>query len=71
VDHIEYVADRVGVEHVALGSDFDGATVLDSVGDVTGLPDVLAEIRARGLGEEEVQAIARDNWLRVIEETWM
>jgi len=70
VDHVEYVADRVGVEHVALGSDFDGATVVDSVGDVSGLPDVLAEIRTRGFGEEAVRAIARDNWLRVVEETW-
>jgi membrane dipeptidase len=70
VDHVEYVAARVGVEHVALGSDFDGATVVDSVGDATGLPDVLAEIRRRGFDDEAVRAIARDNWLRVIRETW-
>ncbi|UPV74524.1 dipeptidase [Halorussus limi] len=70
VDHVEYVADRVGVEHVALGSDFDGATVLDSVGDATGLPDVIAAVERRGFGDEAVRAIARDNWLRVIRETW-
>ncbi|NEU56352.1 dipeptidase [Halorussus sp. MSC15.2] len=70
VDHVEYVADRAGVEHVALGSDFDGATVIDSVGDVTGLPDVIAELRRRGFGEDEVRSIAQGNWLRVIRETW-
>ncbi|UPW00559.1 dipeptidase [Halorussus gelatinilyticus] len=70
VDHVEYVADRVGVEHVALGSDFDGATVIDSVGDATGLPDVIRELRDRRFGDEAVRAIARDNWLRVIRETW-
>jgi membrane dipeptidase len=70
VDHVEYVADRVGVEHVALGSDFDGADVPETVGDVTGLPDVLAEVRDRGFSDEEIRKIARDNWLRVIEETW-
>jgi membrane dipeptidase len=70
VDHVEYVADRAGVEHVALGSDFDGADVPDAVGDVTGLPDVIAEIRNRGFGEDDVQKIARDNWLRVIRQTW-
>lgn len=70
VDHVEYVADRVGVEHVALGSDFDGATVVESVGDVTGLPAVIRALRDRGFGDDEVRAIARDNWLRVIRETW-
>nr|WP_267905114.1 membrane dipeptidase [Halorussus halophilus] len=70
VDHVKYVADRVGVEHVALGSDFDGAPVPDAVGDVTGLPDVFAEIRDRGFDEDEVRAIVRDNWLRVLRETW-
>jgi membrane dipeptidase len=70
VDHVEYVADRAGVEHVALGSDFDGATVLDAVGDVTGLPDVLSALRDRGFADDEVRKIARDNWFRVIRETW-
>ncbi len=70
VDHVEYVADRVGVEHVALGSDFDGATVIESVGDATGLPAVIRALRDRGFGDDEVRAIARDNWLRVIRETW-
>ncbi|USZ67781.1 dipeptidase [Halorussus salilacus] len=70
VDHVEYVADRVGVDHVALGSDFDGATILDSVGDVTGLPDVVAELRNRGFDAHEIRKIARGNWLRVIRETW-
>ncbi|WP_134671271.1 dipeptidase [Halorussus marinus] len=70
VDHVEYVADRVGVDHVALGSDFDGATIPDPIGDATGLSDVLAAIRDRGFDEDEVEKIARDNWLRVLGETW-
>jgi membrane dipeptidase len=70
VDHVEYVADRVGVEYVALGSDFDGADVPEAVGDVTGLPDVLAGIRDRGFTDEEVRKIAQENWLRVIRATW-
>lgn len=71
VDHVEYVAERVGVEHVALGSDFDGATVPDSVGDVTGLPDVFEELRDRGFGDRDLRKIAHENWFRVIEETWV
>ncbi|PSP55408.1 peptidase [Halobacteriales archaeon QS_1_67_19] len=70
VDHVEYVADRIGVEHVALGSDFDGATIPESVGDATGLPDVVAALRSRGFDDAAVRKIARDNWLRVVRETW-
>lgn len=70
VDHIEYIADRIGVEHVALGSDFDGTTVPGDVGDVTGLPAVLDALRERGFSERDVELIARDNWRRVLAETW-
>ena len=38
VRHARHVADRIGVDHVALGSDFDGTEVPDALGDVTGVP---------------------------------
>lgn len=71
VDHFEYVADRIGVEHVAFGSDFDGAPILDSVGDVTGLPDVLQELQRRGFTDRDLRKIAHENWFRVFEATWI
>lgn len=70
VDHVEYIADQVGVEHVALGSDFDGCRVPNAVGDVTGLPCVMREIRKRGFSRGDLRRFARTNWLRVIGETW-
>ncbi|WP_336361118.1 dipeptidase [Haladaptatus sp. ZSTT2] len=70
VDHIEYVAARIGVEHVAIGTDFDGATVPDAVGDVTGMPAVFAALGERGFSEEAIRKIAFENWVRVLEETW-
>ncbi len=70
VAHARHVADRIGVEHVALGSDFDGATMPDELGDVTGLPRLLDALRAGGFTEAEVEAIAWDNWRRVLEEAW-
>lgn len=69
-DHVEYVADRVGVEHVALGSDFDGATVPGGVGDVAGLPSVLTELRTRGFTDDDLAAVAHGNWRRVLAATW-
>jgi membrane dipeptidase len=68
--HASYIADRIGIDHVALGSDFDGALIPDSLGDVAGLPDLLAEFRAHGFDGESLRKIAHENWFRVLKETW-
>jgi membrane dipeptidase len=69
-EHARYVADRIGVEHVALGSDFDGATVPAGLGDVAGLPKLLAALREAGFDEEELAAICWHNWRRVLAAWW-
>jgi membrane dipeptidase len=68
-DHVDYLAERVGVDHVAFGSDFDGATIPVDLGDVTGLPRLLAELRSRGYDDAALRKIAAENWLRVLDET--
>jgi len=68
--HARYVADRIGVEHVALGSDFDGATVPAALGDVAGLPRLLDALRAAGFSEEELERIAWSNWRRALAAWW-
>jgi membrane dipeptidase len=70
VAHVRHVADRVGVDHVALGSDFDGATMPTALGDVTGLPRLLQALRAGGFTEPELEQIAWANWRRVLEAAW-
>ena len=70
VEHIRYAADRIGVEHVALGSDFDGATMPDELGDVAGLPRLLDALTAGGFSDDEIRAIAWDNWRRVLARAW-
>jgi len=69
-DHARHVADRIGVEHVALGSDFDGATIPTPLGDVAGLPKLLDALRAVGFTEPELEAIAWSNWRRVLAAWW-
>jgi membrane dipeptidase len=69
-DHARYVADRIGVEHVALGSDFDGATIPAEVGDVAGMPRVLDALRQAGFTGREVGEIAWGNWRRVLGAWW-
>jgi membrane dipeptidase len=68
--HAAYVAQRIGVAHVALGSDFDGTTIPDELGDVAGVPKVLDALREVGFSTEEVAAIAWGNWRRVLGAWW-
>jgi membrane dipeptidase len=70
VDHTRYVADRIGVDHVALGSDFDGATIPSALADVAGLPKLLDALRDGGFDAAEVERIAWGNWRRVLGATW-
>src|SRR6201999_3271008 len=68
--HARYVADRIGVEHVGLGSDFDGATIPGPLGDVAGLPRLLDALREVGFSEPELEQIAWSNWRRVLDAWW-
>jgi membrane dipeptidase len=69
-EHARYVADRIGPEHVALGSDFDGATVPAPLGDAAGLPRLVEALREVGFDEEGLAAICRHNWRRVLAAWW-
>ena len=68
--HAAYIAERIGAEHVALGSDFDGTVIPDAIGDVTGVPRVLQALCDTGFTEDEVRAIAWGNWRRVLDSWW-
>jgi membrane dipeptidase len=69
-DHIDYVANRIGIDKVAFGSDFDGSILSPDLKDVAGLPVVIAELVKRGYDDTSLRQIACDNWLRVLETVW-
>jgi membrane dipeptidase len=69
-DHVRYVADRIGVEHVGLGSDFDGTTVPRAIADAARMPELLEVIRKAGFDDSELAAIAGENWRRVLAAWW-
>ncbi|MGV1049932.1 MAG: dipeptidase, partial [Solirubrobacterales bacterium] len=69
-EHARYVADRIGAEHVALGSDFDGATIPAPLGDVAGLPRLVAALGDAGFSAAETAAICWRNWRRVLDAWW-
>jgi membrane dipeptidase len=71
VDHIDYVADRIGIDHVAFGSDFDGAVMPSDLPDASGLKHLVVHMRDRGYDDESLDLITHRNWLRVLDETWV
>ncbi|MFD2236934.1 dipeptidase [Aureimonas populi] len=68
--HLDHLLTHLGEEGVALGSDFDGATVPCAIGDAAGLPKLLAHLAGAGFGRELVEKIAWRNWLDVLGRTW-
>jgi membrane dipeptidase len=68
--HFDHLVERVGVDGVGLGSDFDGATVPQAIGDVTGLPRLFDAMRRHGYDEPTLRKLAYGNWVRVLKRTW-
>jgi membrane dipeptidase len=67
VAHIDHAVQVMGVDHVGLGSDFDGISVLPRpMTDVTSLPLVVAALQARGYSDTDVRKILGENFLRLL-----
>lgn len=70
VRHIDYLINKMGVDHVALGSDFDGITLPDELEDVRGLPRLFKALRHHGYDQLVLDKLASGNWLRVLKNVW-
>ena len=70
VEHFNYLVERIGLDHVGFGADLDGARIPTEVGDVAGLPRVMAALRAAGYDDAALRKLAHENWLRVLAATW-
>lgn len=68
IDHFDHVAKVAGVDHVGIGSDFDGvSSVPQDMEDVTRLPRIAQGLLDRGYSEDEVRRILGGNMMRVME----
>ncbi len=66
-DHIDHIKDRIGVDYIGIGGDYDGIPLLpEGLKDVSTYPDLFAELLYRGYTEEELRKIAGLNVLRVM-----
>ncbi len=68
--HVDYLVERIGIDRVGFGSDFDGARMPRELRDVSGLPKLMAALRERGYGDAALRKLAHENWLRVLRKTW-
>jgi membrane dipeptidase len=70
VRHIDYFVERMGIDHVAFGSDFDGATISEELGGVAGLPKLVSALSDAGYDDAALAKVTHENWLRVLAATW-
>lgn len=69
VDHIDHIVKLVGIDHVGIGSDFDGIQAVPAdLSSVADLPNLTKELLRRGYSESDVDKILGGNMLRVMEE---
>jgi membrane dipeptidase len=70
IRHVDHLVERLGIDSVAIGSDFDGALIPQAIGSAAGLQNLVAGLRDAGYGEQELTKICRENWLRVLGSAW-
>ena len=65
VDHIDYAVDLVGIDHVGIGSDFDGGGGLMDCWDASQIMNITIELLNSGYGQDDIRKIWEGNLLRV------
>jgi len=70
IRHVDYMVERMGIDHVAIGSDFDGCTVPVEIRDAAGNQNLVAALKTAGYAGEDLAKLARENWLRVLGKAW-
>src|SRR5918994_5572494 len=70
VRQIDYLVERVGIDRVGFGSDFDGVLISQEIGDVSGLPRLMSVLRDIGYDDQALRKLAHENWVRVLRKTW-
>lgn len=63
IRHLDYLVENLGEDHVALGSDFDGARMPDGIASAADLPVLVKAMEDAGFGAELIAKICHENWL--------
>jgi membrane dipeptidase len=70
VRQVDYLVDRLGIDRVGFGSDFDGAHISSHIGDAAGLPNLVSALQESGYDDASLRKLTHQNWLRVLRKTW-
>lgn len=70
VRHVDAMVERMGIDCVALGSDYDGATIPSAIGDAAGSQVLVEALKSAGYSDGDLEKLCRENWLRVAGEIW-
>lgn len=68
IDHLDHMVEVMGVDHVGIGSDFDGGGGLVGINDVSEMPNITKELLLRGYTKEDIRKIWGGNLMRVFRE---
>ena len=68
IDHLDYIVKLIGVDHVGIGSDYDGVNSLpQQLDDITAMPLITKELLARGYSKKDIRKILGENFMRIFE----
>ena len=68
IDHLDHMVQIMGIDHVGIGSDFDGGGGLIGINDVSEMPNITEELLLRGYSEAEIRQIWGGNLMRVFDQ---
>ena len=68
VDHIDHMVKVAGIDHVGIGTDFDGGGGVDGCYDVSEMGNITLELVKRGYSEKDIEKIWSGNFMRVFKE---
>ncbi|MCG9972427.1 dipeptidase [Christiangramia crocea] len=68
VDHIDYLVEKIGIDHVGISSDFDGGGGIEGWDDASETLNITIELVKRGYSEDEIAKLWGENLLRVLDE---
>ena len=68
MDHIDYMVEKIGINHVGISSDFDGGGGIEGWNDASETKNVTSALRERGYSESEIRKLWGGNLLRVLDE---
>lgn len=70
IRHVDHLVEKLGIDGVAIGSDFDGALVPAEIADAAGLQKLVAALQGAGYRGDDLDRICRRNWLRILRSAW-